>query len=236
MKVSPDQPFQLIYSLYEHEYLGYLFESFVVQLNEKGNLTYSNQNISSKNAKEFDSGLDERDYKIIKLMDEMQQNEVANKFQRKRQKPEEFFLKTFDKAVGDKTLQDELLSYVERRRSQILSMIEGKRLFEMGKDGEPTWKELEIVQEKASVLFHFRKNEDNTHYFPTIKLQDEKVEFLNNGSYLLCKDPAWLVSNDRLFTFQKNVSGGKIKPFLKKKFILISKEMESTYYQNSLHR
>ncbi len=231
MKVSPDQPFQLIYSLYEHEYLGYLFESFVVQLNDKGNLTYSNQNISSKNAKEFHEGLSEEDYRIIKLMDEMQQDQVANNFQKKRQKPEEFFLKTFDKSVGDKVLQEEILSYVERRRSQILALIEGKRLFEMGKDGEPTWKELEIVQEKASILFHFRKNEDNTHYFPTIKLNGEKVDFLNNGSYLLCKEPAWLVSNDRLFTFNKTLSGGKIKPFLKKKFILIPKEMEATYYE-----
>lgn len=231
MKVSPDQQFQLIYSLYEHEYLGFLFESFVVQLSEKGELTFSHQNISAKNAQEFDSGLDKNDYEIIKLMDEIQQDQVANKFQKKRQKPEEFFLKTFDKNVGDEALQNELLSYIERRRSQILALIHGKRLFEMGKDGEPAWKEIEIVREKATILFHFRKNEDNTHYFPTIKLEGEKVEFLNNGSYLLCGEPAWLVANDRLFTFQKPVSGGKLKPFLKKKFILIPKEMESTYYR-----
>ena len=132
MKVAPDQPFELIYSLYEHEYLGYLFESFVIQLNEKGELTFSHQNISAKNAKEFASGLDENDYKIIKLMDEMQQDMVANRFQKKRQKPEEFFLKTYDKEAGDKLLQGEIDSYVERRRSQILSLISGKRLFEMG--------------------------------------------------------------------------------------------------------
>ena len=231
MNVSPDKPFQLIYSLYDHEYMGFLFESFVVQLSEKGTLTFSHQNISSKNAKEFDAGLDANDYKIIKFMDEMQQDQVANKFQKKRQKPEEFFVKTFDKSVGDPLLQKEITAYVERRRSQILSLIQGKRLFEMGKDGEPTWKELEIVEEKASVLFHFRKNEDNTHYFPTIELENEKVEFLNNGSYLLCSEPAWLVANDRVFTFNKPVSGGKLKPFLRKKFILIPQEMEQTYYQ-----
>lgn len=231
LKVSPEEPFELIYALFEHEYLGFLFESFVIQLNDKGALTYSHQNISSKNAKEFSSQLDEDDYKIIQLIDEIQQDKVANKFQRKKQKPEEFFLKTYDKKVGDKLLQQEIEGYIERRRSQILARINGKRLFEMGKDGEPTWKEIEIVEEKATILFHFRKNEDNTHYFPTIKLEGQKVEFLNNESYLLCKDPAWLVSGDRLFTFQKPVSGGKLKPFLKKKFILIPKDIEETYYQ-----
>lgn len=164
-------------------------------------------------------------------MDEIQQDMVANKFQKKKQKPEEFFLKTYDKQVGDELLQREIDAYVERRRSQILSKISGKRLFEMGKDGEPAWKEIEIIEEKATILFHFRKNEDNTHYFPTIKLGGEKVDFLNNGSYLLCKDPAWMVSGDRLFTFEKLVSGGKLKPFLKKKFILIPKDIEETYYK-----
>lgn len=231
MKVSPEEPFELIYSLYQHEYLGYLFESFVVQLNEKEELTFSHQNISFKNAKEFGAKMDENDYKIIKLMDEIQQDQVANRFQKKRQKPEEFFLKTYDKAAGDEALQKEIEAYVERRRSQILALIGGKRLFEMGKDGEPTWKELEIVDEKASILFHFRKNEDNTHYFPTIKLRGEKVEFLNNDSYLLCKEPAWLVANDQLFTFKQPVNGGKLKPFLKKKFILIPKDIEETYYK-----
>lgn len=231
MKVSPDEPFELIYSLYEHEYLGYLIESFVVQLNDKRDLTYSHQNISAKNAKEFIKGLDENDFKIIKLMDQIQQDQVANHFQKKRQKPEEFFLKVYDAENGDKVLQGEIEGYIERRRSQILALIHGKRLFEMGKDGEPAWKEIEVVDEKATVLFHFRKNEDNTHYFPTIKLKGEKVDFLNNGSYLLCKEPAWLVANDKLFTFKKPVSGGKFKPFLKKKFILIPKDIEETYYQ-----
>ncbi|MEO1255415.1 MAG: SNF2-related protein, partial [Bacteroidota bacterium] len=36
---------------------------------------------------------------------------------------------------------------------------------------------------------------------------------------------------DQLFTFQKPVSGGKLKPFLRKKFILIPKDIEETYYR-----
>ncbi|MBC6427235.1 MAG: DEAD/DEAH box helicase [Ekhidna sp.] len=231
MKVSHGEPFQLIYSLYEHEYLGYLFEPFVIQLNKKGGLTLSHQNISSKNAADFSSGLDENDYRIIKLMDEIRQDKVAVKFRKKQQKPEEFFLKTYGKSVEDEVLQKEIEVYIDRRRSQILELIKGKRLFEMGKDREPAWKELEIVSERATILFHFRRNEDNTHYFPTIKLKDQKIEFLNNGSYLLCKNPAWMVCGNQLFTFEKPVSGGKLKPFLNKKFILIPKDIEETYYK-----
>ncbi|MFY0607553.1 MAG: DEAD/DEAH box helicase [Cyclobacteriaceae bacterium] len=231
MNVAPDQPFQIIYSLFEHEYLGYLFESFVVQLNDKGNLTYSHQNISSINANEFDSGLDEADYELIKIMDQMEQKAVCGHFQKKKMKPEEFFLKTYHKETGDKVLQGEIDRYLENRRSKVLSLIEGKRLFEMGKDGEPTWKEIKISDTKASVLFHFRRNEENTHYFPTIKLNDEKVHIYQNGSYLLCKEPGWMVVEDQLFTFKKEVNGSKLKPFFNKKFILIPKKVEETYYK-----
>ena len=50
MKVNPDRPFKIIYALYEHQYVGFLFESFAVQLNDHGKLTLTHQNISSKNA------------------------------------------------------------------------------------------------------------------------------------------------------------------------------------------
>ena len=231
MKVAPEQPFKLIYSLFQHEYLGYIFESFVVQLDAKGQLTFSHQNISAKNASEFHTGLDDNDYELIELMDSMQQDKIIQHFVKKKIKPEQFFLKTYDRNVGDKVLQQEIQNYLERRRAKILPLLQGKSLFEMGSDGEPAWREVEIVEEKATILFHFRKNEDNTHYFPTIKLHGEKIEFINNGSYIVCQEPAWLVCQNKLFTFEKSVSGGKLKPFLSKKFILIPKNVEETYFE-----
>ena len=231
MNVAPEQPFKLIYSLFEHEYLGYIFESFVVQLDSKGQLTFSHQNISSKNAAEFNSGLDENDYKLIKIMDSMQQDKVIQHFVKKKIKPDQFFLKAYDKKTGDQMLQREIHNYLERRRSEILPLLAGKLLFEMGSDGEPAWRQIEILEEKATILFHFRKNEADTHYFPTIKLHGEKLEFRHNGSYIVCSEPAWMVANNQLFTFEKGISGGKIKPFLNKKFILIPKNVEETYFE-----
>ena len=54
MKVSTSNPFQKIYSLFEHEYLGYLLESFVVQLDDKGKLTKT----AAKNAVRKNIGFD----------------------------------------------------------------------------------------------------------------------------------------------------------------------------------
>lgn len=230
MKVSPSEPFQIIYTLFEHQYLGYLFESFVIQLDSEGRLTFSHQNISAKNASEFDMGLDEQDYELIKFMDSMQPDVVAKKYDRKKMKPDEFFLKCFDQHTGDEHAQQEIKNYVERRRAKIMPLLHGKRLFEMGNDGEPAWKEIEVLNERATVLFHFRRNEENTHYFPTIKHGDEKIEFQYKGAYILCNDPAYIVVENKLYSFEKNVDANKIKPFLNKKFIAIPRKIEDNYY------
>ncbi len=96
MKVSTDQPFKVIYSLFAHEYLGYLFESFAVQLDDQQRFTFGHQNISHLNAHEFAQDLDENDYRLIELMDSMQQEVVIQKFHKKKIKPHEFFFKVFE--------------------------------------------------------------------------------------------------------------------------------------------
>ncbi len=231
MNISAQDKFQIIYSIFKHEYLGFLFESFVVKVDDKGQLTLQHQNISSLNANEFSSGLDEIDFELIKLMDGMQQEAIVKKYASVVTKPSEFFPKVFDEEKGNKALQQQIDIHLKNIRAKILPLLLGKFVFEMGNDGEPTWKKLEVMPEKASVLFHFRRNEDNTHYFPTIKYKNYKIEFQYKGGYILSDEPAWLVVDGRIYSFEKNIDGAKLKPFLNKKFILIPQKVEDTYYR-----
>lgn len=231
MKVSTSNPFRIIYSLFEHEYLGYLFESFVVQLDDNEKLTLQHQNISAQNASEFAQVLDETDYKLIELMDTIQQDVVIRKFHKGKIKPRDFFYKVYKSEKPDLLLQGEIQKYLEKRRGNILQQIYGKCLFEMGNDGEPTWKKIEVLEPTSTILFHFRRNEDNTHYFPTIKHNDQKIEFYSKKSYIICREPAFMVCDDKLYSFAKYVNGNKLVPFLKKKFVIIPREVEDTYYK-----
>lgn len=232
MNVSPAKPSQIIYTLYKHQYLGYMFASYMIQLDDKGRLTLSHQNISSLNAKEFDSKIDQVDYELIQLIDSMQQEAVTNHFNNKKKiKPNDFFLKIFNGKVKNELLQKEIMHYMEFRRSQILPALKGKMLFEMGEDGEPTWQQIEILPKLATILFHFRRNEENTHYFSTIKYNNEKIDFRYKGGFILCNNPAYIVIKNKLYHFAKNVDSNKIKPFLNKKFIVISKKIQDSYYR-----
>ena len=126
MKVYTTQPFQVIYSLFEHEYLGYLFESFVVQVNSKGHLTLQHQNISAKNADEFSARLDADDFKLIQLIDQVQQEAVLKRFSPKRMTTVDFFLTVYAPEQGDKALQEIIGHYIQGRMGQILELLRGK--------------------------------------------------------------------------------------------------------------
>jgi superfamily II DNA or RNA helicase len=230
MNVSTDAPFTIIYSLFQHEYLGYLFESFVVQLDDRGRLTLRHQNISSKNAVEFHRELDSDDYALIELMDTIQQGPVIRRFYKTKAKPREFFGRVYSKDRPDEALQREIQLFLENRRARILELIGKKMLFEMGNDGEPTWKRIEIMQERASVQFNFLRNLEQTTYYPTITYQGRPVPFRSN-SYIICREPAWIVCNGRLFGFDKPVDGYKILPFLSKDRIVVPRTVEDTYYR-----
>ncbi|CAG5069923.1 hypothetical protein DYBT9623_02662 [Dyadobacter sp. CECT 9623] len=230
MKVSPAEPFKIVYSILNHEYLGYIFEAFAVQLNAHGEFTFQIQNISSKNVKEFMSGLDSRDLELVKLIDDIQQDQVLRKFNTKKLNAVDYFLKIYDPQKGDKSIQEAIAGYLENCKARILEKLSGKDIFIMGSDGNPLWKSVETEPEKASIRFHFIRNEDNTHYFPTIRHKYQKLEFQYKNAFLVCEDPAWLIVDGRLYSFEGNVDGKKIKPFLNKKFIAIPGQVEEQYY------
>ncbi|MCC3154029.1 SNF2-related protein [Hymenobacter sp. BT770] len=231
MKVSTSEPFQIVYSLFEHEFLGHLFAAYVVQLGPRGQLTLQHQTVSGKNAHEFGAGLDATDFELVELCDQIQQEAVVKEFWPRKIATAEFFLKTYNAEKGDKPLQEVISRHVQSRMAAILARLAGKRVFIMGRDGEPTWKEIGLAPAKASILFHFRRNEEGTHYFPTIQYQGQRLDFQYKDALLVCLQPAWLLLGDLLYSFRTEVDGRKLLPFLKKKFIVVPRNVEESYFQ-----
>ncbi|HEX8658052.1 MAG TPA: ATP-dependent helicase, partial [Hymenobacter sp.] len=217
MKVSTAEPFQIVYSLFEHEFLGHLFAAYVVQLGPRGQLTLQHQTVSGKNAHEFAASLDATDFELVELCDQIQQEAVVKEFWPRKIATAEFFLKTYNAEKGDKPLQEVVSRHVQTRMASILARLTDKRVFIMGRDGEPTWREIGLAPAKASILFHFRRNDDGTHYFPTIQYQNQRLDFQYKDAVLVCLQPAWLLLGNLLYSFRTEVDGRKLLPFLKKK-------------------
>ena len=231
MKVSPTEPFQIVYSLFEHEFLGHLFAAYLVQRGPKGQLTLLHQTASARNAPEFAAGLDAVDFELIDLCDQLQQEAVVKEFWPRKLSAADFFLKIYHPDKGDKPLQEAIARHVQARMAAVLTRLRGKRVFIMGRDGEPTWREIALAPVPASVLFHFRRNDDGTHYFPTIQYQGQRLDFQYKGALLVCQQPAWLLLDGVLYSFHNEVDGRKLQPFMNKKFIVVPRQVEASYFE-----
>ncbi len=179
MKVAPTQPFRIVYSILEHEFLGYLIEAFVVQLNGRGELTLQNQTLSTQNVGEFVKGLDERDFELVRLLETIQQDAILKKFNSRKLPAVDFFLKIYDPQKGDKLVQEAICTYIENVKAQVLERLSDKPVYIMGNDGNPAWAPVEWMPEPARVHFHFVRNADSTHYFPIIRYGDR----VRNGDH-----------------------------------------------------
>jgi SNF2 family DNA or RNA helicase len=224
--VDATLPFQVVYSIYHHEYLGYLISSHVVQSLPNGELSLVHHRLLPENMTQFSNGLDKDDQKLIELADSISPRRIIKKFQGNPRKEAEFFTKKFDGA-----LKKLAMNFIQRQIAQIMTILPHKEVYVMGKDGYPSKRKINFLAEQATVWFHFRRKETFTRYYPTIKLNGEILKLTGKEAIIICENPAWVLINGELFTFKNEVDGKKLKPFLRKEFIAIPKDKEEEYYR-----
>ncbi|MFT6203423.1 MAG: hypothetical protein ACJA1O_001014, partial [Spirosomataceae bacterium] len=232
MIVSTKQPFQLVYSIFQHQYLGLLFETFVIQLNDKGEFTYSYQNVSAKNIEEFAERLDPVDFELVEIIDDMTQDGILQQYNTKRLSSVDFFLKNYGPEKGDRNLVLSIEAQVEKCRSKVLRRLDGRQqVFEMRDDGFPAGTRIEVKEIPAKVYFHFDRREEETYYYPIVKSGAEKVKFQFKNGIILSNSPAYLLVEHKIYAFDKRVDANKLKPFLDKPNIIIKRAIEKTYFK-----
>jgi len=225
VQIDQAQSHKLVYSLYNHEYLGLLIAPYIVQLNDQGNFTYTHKKLNPVTSKEFDYLLDEADAELIKLMEECDQHTIIKKHAGKKlMRPIDFF-----QSVYTEQMHELVRPTIEKRIARCLELCRGKDIFIMGDDDDPTWKPIQYNEGKVSVLFHFKRNEEGIRYYPTLLHQGKLLRFQQQGALLLCMNPAWLLINDQMYEFDPEMEGNKILPFLNKFFIQVPKASEDTY-------
>lgn len=226
LRVDSSKPCQLIYSFARHEYLGWLIEPHIVQLNPNGEFSFTHQRLFSNTAQEFSSCIDETDSKLIKLLEEIEQGHIIKKYYKKPIRPYEFFSKVFNEQ-----LYDVIRPKIEKKMAEAFAMLRDKKLFAMSKEGYPAERELHIATEPATVLFHFKRDDTEIRYYPTIKYQGMKIEFMFKNAEIVCNQPGWLMLDDTLYYFDKEVEGRKLLPFLQKRYIAIPRSAEQSYFE-----
>lgn len=226
LRVDSTKPCQIIYSIARHEYLSYVIEPHVVQLNQNGEFSLTHQRLFSNTVQEFANYIDDTDLKLVKILEELEQAHIIKKYHKKPIRPFEFFAKIFNEQFFD-TIRPKM----EKRIAEALNLLAGKQLYVMSKEGYPAERKLQIATEPASVLFHFRRDEEEIRYFPTIKYQGMRIEFMFKNAEVICNHPAWMLLDDTLYYFEKEIEGKKLVPFLNKRYIAIPRSSEQSYFE-----
>ncbi|WDF68478.1 DEAD/DEAH box helicase [Sphingobacterium oryzagri] len=225
-QVDSKLPFKLVYSLGEHPYLGFLIEPHIVQLNNNGSYSLSYKRIFTNTIGDFQSALDEKDRQLIKLLDEIEQTHIIKRYNKKAMRPVDFFGKIFDQKIFDY-----IRPKIDQKMLTVLESIRDKPLFLMSKDGYPADQPLQIAEHSTSVLFHFRRNEEETRYFPTLKYEGSRLDFMYKGAQVIINKQAWLLLENTLYHFDQEIDGKKLSPFLNKRFIAVSRATEKKYFE-----
>ena len=200
LRVDSTKPCQIIYAIARHEYLSYVIEPHIVQLNQNGEFSLTHQRLFSNTAKEFAQWIDDLDLKLVKILEEIEQGNLIKKFYKKPIRPFEFFSKIFNEQLFD-TIRPKM----EKRMADALALLHNKPIYLMSKEGYPAERKLQIATEAATVLFHFRRDAEEIRYFPTIKYQGMRIEFMFKNAEIILNHPAWMLLDDTLYYFDKEI-------------------------------
>lgn len=226
MQISEKANIAFVYSVVKNAFLGWVIEPFLVEKTQKGNFSLSSQKLVYANAGLYKNLINENDLEAIKILEEISPENITKKFYRKEKiRPKEFFEKKCDEKLYDLTIRP----FLERKINEALKYIDKQNLYLASESKNITDRKLQAYTENIDVLFHFNRNETETRYYITIKLNNERLK-INGNSLLLTYEPANLIVDDKLLTLE-NVDGKKLEPFLTKYYIAVNKRSEEIFFK-----
>jgi SNF2 family DNA or RNA helicase len=226
MQLSEKASITFIYSIVNHPYIGLVIEPLLVEKTVAGNFSLANQRLIYANAKLYTHLLDEADFAVIKILEEITPDNIVKKFYKKGAiRPKEFF----EKKIGETMFKSSIRPFIERRLLEALELLDPTKLYFSSETKNPTAKHLTVCKDNVSILFHFNRTEIETRYYATIKVNNERLKILGNGNVLIY-EPAHIIIDDKLIIL-KEVDGKKIEPFFSKYYISVARRSEEIFFK-----
>jgi hypothetical protein len=223
-----EEKYELVFSVFHHEYLGYLLSAHLVLLTPKGTLSLAHKKVHANNLHQYPVIYTEAQLECVRLLDEIEQQKLITHLTKKSQRPVDFF-------TNSKLFTPEIKAAfrvaIERRLVKVFDLLRGQTIFLMDKDGYPAGKAVEVCSDQASALFHFKRNEEGTRYYATIRHRDSLLKVTKKEAFVLVNQPCWFLVEDRLVSFYDGIEGPKLKPFIDKYYIHVPPQTEKQFYE-----
>jgi len=226
MILSEKATITFLYSIVKHQFLGLVIEPFLVEKTAAGNFSLAHQRLMFANTSLYSYLLEEEDFRVIEILEEITPERIVKKFYRKGTiRPKEFF----EKHCDEKMFLTVIRPFIEIRLNEALQLINETKLYFSNETKNPTAKQISIHKNNVNVLFHFSRTETETRYFATIKCNNERLKLLGNSA-ILTYNPANIIIDNKLIVLD-NIDGKKIEPFITKYYISVARRSEEIFFK-----
>lgn len=228
LKVENNSKYKLVFSIHQHPQLGVMINPYVIAYTSLNTLSLTYQKVFSGNASYYDK-LSDEELKQIELIDPLMIENIIRKFSPiQKIRPKEYFHKHFDRSFFKK----EIRPYMDETISIFFKNIDSSNdQIYLADEINPAAYPIKIKADFTKVLFHFRKNQNGTSYFVTLKHDEERILFMKQNGLLLSSKPARILVHNTIYKFYDFVDGNKIGIFLNKKYIHVKPENQQSYYK-----
>ncbi|OQY05317.1 MAG: hypothetical protein B6I20_01475 [Bacteroidetes bacterium 4572_117] len=222
---------KLIVGLKEHRIFGWIAR--VYRTGEENKEFFAIvEGISGKNAETDVKEFSEIEQKLIKITDQIADNELNKIFSKKKQSTRDF-INTFN----NHTLRIRIREFIEKRLISLFDIMKSSnvQLF-YNSDSKNIYFEdkIELQNNYSEAVFNFAKNENESQYFLSLKHDDSELSLFNKHANIITNSPCSIIVENKCYFFRpepEGIDGKKLLPFIVKKHITIPKSSEKKYFE-----
>lgn len=170
---------------------------------------------------------------LYQLAQELESSSLVTRFSKKNVNPKVFF--------GQKgNMVEEIVKpFIDQKMVEIIELINQFNIPLYDAAGMPhlyDTEKIKIVSEKATTLLKFDRTDTATVYILETAVGKHKIDLHDPSCYILTYHPCHLIYRNRLISFDRNINGKLLSPFLNKEFIEIPKHMENKYFSSFIRK
>ena len=152
---------------------------------------------------------------IISLSQTFNDIEIHRRFARKG-----VSVKDFLKGFPEELLLLQIRPFIDRQMDKMFRLAIQHDIPVFVHDGSPRiYPETRLLPDAnpAEPWFCFTKTHEGSNYVLEIYQEDQKINLKAPGNRIICYNPCWVKTGNRLLHFPEGFDGKKIEPFLKKR-------------------
>lgn len=217
-----------VIALTEHRVLGYILVPYVIEGKPTDEYFSITERITTTDLRLQPLRFSDIEKKIVKTLDEYNDNELVKMFSKKRITVQDFF-----NGLNEDFFLKQVRPYIEKRIVRCIDLIIQGKIPLYYKDSPKQIyisDKISIEMQSAEAVFNFHRDGNGIRYFLTISHKNQEMNLTNTAAIVLSNDPCRLVIKNKLLIFN-DIDGKKLSPFFKSEYVQIPPQREKEYFE-----